>query len=305
MSSGKPETVVALRNLSKAFGSIKAVDDLSLSIYRGDIYGFLGPNGSGKSTTIRMMLSLIRPDVGEVLLFGSRLTDRHRAVLHKVGALIERPDFYNYLSAIKNLEILAGYSGIRPGRSQLMQLLELVGLSDRANSKVRTFSQGMKQRLGIAQALLHDPELIILDEPVNGLDPQGIRDMRELILRLNSEKGKTLVISSHILREMELVANRMVVISKGKVVAEGEVQSLIRQANRTLSLLTDQPAQTLRLLQDRYKGTAVVLLPNGEIELEVAPEEVPAISRLIVAHNISLYSLAQRNSLEDYFLQVT
>ncbi|MCE1201123.1 MAG: ABC transporter ATP-binding protein [Bacteroidia bacterium] len=299
------QTVVALRDLSKSFGQINAVDNLSLSVCRGDIYGFLGPNGSGKSTTIRMMLSLIRPDSGEVLLFGERLTDHNRSILRKVGALIERPDFYNYLSAYRNLEILAGYSGVDADKKKIFALLEMVGLYGREHSKVKTFSQGMKQRLGIAQALLHEPELIILDEPVNGLDPQGIRDMRELILRLNREHGKTLIISSHILREMELVANRMVVISKGRVVAEGNVHELIKDSGRTLNLLTNKPEESLQLLKKHFPRSAVYLLPNGELEMEAMHIDAPAISRLIVENGIELHSLSSRNSLEDYFLQVT
>lgn len=305
MSLQGSELVVALHHLRKTFGAITAVKDLSLSIYRGDIYGFLGPNGSGKSTTIRMMLSLIRPDEGEVLIFGERLTDKNRRILQKVGALIERPDFYNYLSALDNLKILAGYSGLNPSRDRLYALLETVGLAGREKSKVKTFSQGMKQRLGIAQALLHDPELIILDEPVNGLDPQGIRDMRDLILKLNRQHGKTLIISSHILREMELVANRMVVISKGKVVAEGDVQNLIRNASRSFSLFTNQPTKALQLLEKNYPKARIELMLNGEIEIELPQEEVPAISRLIVNNDIDLLRLTARNSLEDYFLQVT
>lgn len=305
MKKESDDSIVALRGLNKSFGPIQAVDNLSLDVFRGDIYGFLGPNGSGKSTTIRMMLSLIRPDAGEVRLFGERLTENNRGVLSKVGALIERPDFYNYLSALRNLEILAGYSGVQVERKQFFNLLEMVGLSGRENSKVKTFSQGMKQRLGIAQSLLHKPELIILDEPVNGLDPQGIRDMRELMLRLNREQGITLIVSSHILREMELIANRMVVISKGRVVAEGDVQTLMQQSNRTLSLLTGKPEKSYQLLKSRYPHIQISLLPNGEIELKASAGEAPAISRLIVESGFELLRLNSRNSLEDYFLQVT
>lgn len=305
MKEESNDSIVALSCLYKSFGHIQAVDNLILNVFRGDIYGFLGPNGSGKSTTIRMMLSLIHPDSGEVRLFGERLSENNRRILSKVGALIERPDFYNYLSALRNLEILAGYSGIAVQRKQLFNLLDMVGLSGREHSKVKTFSQGMKQRLGIAQSLLHNPELIILDEPVNGLDPQGIRDMRELMLRLNREQGKTLIVSSHILREMELIANRMVLISKGKVVAEGDVQTLMQQSNRTLSLLTGKPKEALQLLKSRYPHLTISLLPNGEIELEASSGEAPAISRLIVEGGFELHRLNSRNSLEDYFLQVT
>lgn len=299
------ESVVVLRGLVKQFGEIKAVDGLSLQVKRGDIYGFLGPNGSGKSTSIRMMLGLIRPTGGEVLLFGQRLSDANRRLLHKVGSLIERPDFYNYLSALQNLKILAGYSGLRPTKAQLLALLQLVGLEERANSRVRTFSQGMKQRLGIAQALLHNPDLIVLDEPVNGLDPQGIRDIRDLILRLNREEGKTLIISSHILREMELIANRMVVISKGKAVAEGEVKSLVSQASNTLWLKTDKPIEAYELLVPKLGQAKVQQQSDGALVLYAPYHDAAEISLMLAAHQIGILSLIPQNSLEDYFLQVT
>ncbi|HQO49586.1 MAG TPA: ABC transporter ATP-binding protein, partial [Bacteroidales bacterium] len=246
------EKILEVQHLSKVFGTVKAVQDVSFTVYKGDIYGFLGPNGSGKSTTIRMVLNLIKPDGGEVLLFGKRLRDDRHAVLSRIGALIERPDFYTYLSAFENLNILARYSGIRHQKERIMELLEIVHLADRAHDKVKTFSQGMKQRLGIAQTLLHDPDLIILDEPVNGLDPQGIKDMREMIIRLNSEMGKTLIVSSHILREMELISNRMIVISKGKVVVEGEVRKLLENEEQQLILIASDAAKALEVLRQAF-----------------------------------------------------
>ena len=173
------DTILRVRNLSKSFGEIKAVNDLSLDVQQKDIYGFLGPNGSGKSTTIRMMLSLLKPDAGTIEIFGTSFQQNRKKILTNVGAFIEKPDFYEYLTAYKNLDILCSYSGIRPERSSLMEILELVGLTERADSKVSTFSKGMKQRLGIAQALLHDPDLLILDEPASGLDPSGTDERAE------------------------------------------------------------------------------------------------------------------------------
>src|SRR4029078_12940552 len=208
--------IIAARNLFKQFNEIKAVDDLSFSVPEGNIYGFLGQNGAGKSTTIRILLTLIHPTGGEIEIFGMDLKKHRKEILKRTGAIIERPDLYKYLSALENLRIFAVLSGIKITQKQLMDQLEKVGLSERANSKVKTYSQGMKQRLGIAVALVHDPDLIILDEPMNGLDPQGIADIRQLINQLSKEQGKTVFISSHLLSEMEQVADSLLIIHKGK-----------------------------------------------------------------------------------------
>jgi ABC-type multidrug transport system ATPase subunit len=200
---------------------------LDLSVYKGDIYGFLGPNGSGKSTTIRLMLSLVRPDAGEVKIFGLSLNKYRMNILSRIGALVEKPDFYEYLTARKNMEILMKYSGMDADQKVIEDALDKVGLKSRASSKVKTYSKGMKQRLGIAQALLHDPELLILDEPSSGLDPAGARDIRKLIIDLNRNMGKTIILSSHHLNEIQEVANRMVIIKEGKNMVEGDVETLL------------------------------------------------------------------------------
>src|SRR6266513_3148370 len=193
--------IITARNLHKDFREIKAVEDLSFSVPQGKIYGFLGQNGAGKSTTIRMLLTLIEPTNGEIEIFGMDLKKNRKEILRKTGAIIEKPDLYKYLTALENLRIFAIMSGVKLPGKKLMEQLEKVGLAERANSKIKTYSQGMKQRLGIAVALAHDPELIILDEPMNGLDPQGIADVRNLIIHLSSEMGKTVFVSSHLLSE--------------------------------------------------------------------------------------------------------
>lgn len=297
--------VLEVIKLHKSFGSFRAVDDLSFTVYQGDIYGFLGPNGSGKSTSIRMVLGLMKADAGEVRLFGERLNENRSKLLHRIGALIERPDFYNYLTAFENLRLLQSYMGQKLDASDIMAKLDMVGLADRAHSKVRTYSQGMKQRLGIAQALLHDPDLIILDEPVNGLDPQGIKDMRNLILTLNAEQGKTFIVSSHILREMELIANRMVVISKGKALVEGNVRELIRAGKQVVTIVADPSEAALVLLQQAYPDNSFQINKLSEIETILQPSEIAVVNRLLIEAGISVHQLNVRNSLEDYFLQLT
>ena len=183
--------VVQVLHLSKQFKEVKAVDDLSFSVPAGEVYGFLGQNGAGKSTTIRMLLTLVRPGSGSIHIFGKDIRHHRNAILGRIGAIIEKPDLYKYLTALQNLRIMARLSGIHPNDKELMQHLEKVGIAERANSQVKTFSQGMRQRLGIACALIHNPDLIILDEPTNGLDPQGIADIRNLILYLSREEKKT------------------------------------------------------------------------------------------------------------------
>jgi len=175
----RTDKIIEVKGLTKKFKNLTAVNNLDLNVYRGDVFGFLGPNGAGKSTTIRMLLSLIKPTSGTIKIFDLPLKENRVEILSKVGAIVEKPDFYLYLSAYKNLEILGKVSGLEVSNKMIMEMLELVGLKERYNSKVKTFSHGMKQRLGIAQALLHDPELIILDEPTTGLDPQGMKEIRD------------------------------------------------------------------------------------------------------------------------------
>src|SRR5690349_23576835 len=189
--------VIDVENLTKQYGSLRAVDDLSFQVNAGQVFAFLGQNGAGKSTTIRMLLSLIKPDSGSIQLFGKDLQSQRISILKQTGAVIEKPDLYGYLTGFENLSLFAKLNGLKPGSQVLRTQLGRVGLEPRANDKVKTYSQGMKQRLGIAVALVHDPELIILDEPTNGLDPQGIVDIRNLILQLCHEHGKTVFISSH------------------------------------------------------------------------------------------------------------
>ena len=240
------ETIIKVEHLAKSFGSFQAVKDVSFTVSRGDVFGFLGPNGAGKSTTIRCLLSLIKPNAGNIELFGKSYTKSRSEILSKIGSIIEKPDFYKYLSAQKNLEIFARISGASVSKSQIGEMLEFVGLAGRGGDKIGGFSHGMKQRLGIAQTLLHQPDLIILDEPTTGLDPQGIVEIRNLILRLKNEQNKTILLSSHQLSEIELIANRMVIINKGKSIVEGEVQDLLNAQELVVHLEVDVVEAALR-----------------------------------------------------------
>lgn len=296
--------IVEVNNLSKQFDEVKAVDDLSFSVNDGDIYGFLGQNGAGKSTSIRMMLTLIKPSSGEIKIFGKSLVPNRHEILQKVGAIIERPDLYKYLSAYDNLAIFAKMSGIKVTRKLIMDQLDMVGLADRSSSKAKTFSQGMKQRLGIAVALVHDPALLILDEPTNGLDPQGIADMRNLILKLSHEMGKTVIVSSHLLSEIELIANRMIIIHKGKKIVEGVVSEMLDPSNTVVLLETTDNSMALTKL--RELGWAATTKPSDKfIYLDINKSEIPKLVTILTSVNIGIIALQPRHSLEDYFLSLT
>lgn len=295
--------IVSVNHLHKEFNGVKAVNDLSFTVNEGDVYGFLGQNGAGKSTSIRMMLTLIRPDSGSIRIFGKELTRYRNEVLSQTGAIIERPDLYKYLSAYENLAIFARLSGIRTSRKSLMDQLEKVGLAERYNSKVKTFSQGMKQRLGIAVALVHDPKLIILDEPTNGLDPQGIADMRNLIINLSSLHGKTVIVSSHLLSEIEMMANRMIIIDRGKKIAEGSVTEMMDPSATIVQLESTNDSYTRSLIQQ--SAWAPHLESSDTIRFRMNKKDIPQLAAWLVEKEVGIVSLQPRHSLEDYFLSLT
>lgn len=299
------QPIVNVTGLTKKFNNLTAVQDLFFSVYEGDVYGFLGQNGAGKSTTIRMLLSLIRPGSGKIEIFGHDLQYHRNEILTQVGAVIEKPDVYKYLSAYENLKLFARLSGIRATETRLMEQLEQVGLASRARDTVKTFSQGMKQRLGIAIALVHDPKLIILDEPTNGLDPQGIADIRNLILHLSRDRKKTVIVSSHLLHEIEQVATRVLIIDKGKKIVEGTALELFDPSQTLVALQTLYHADTwLKLQNSRWAGN-LQQQRDTAILLKLDRNQIPQFHRDLVTMDIELVSLEHRHSLEDYFLQVT
>jgi ABC-type multidrug transport system ATPase subunit len=296
--------IIELRGLRKHYGDFHAVDGLDLTVQAGDVYGFLGPNGAGKSTSIRMMMSLIRPTGGTIKIFGLDLTTNRESILRRIGAIVERPDFYNYLTARHNLELLGRMSRADVSRTNLLRVLGIVGLDHRAESKVKTFSHGMKQRLGIAQALLHEPDLIILDEPTTGLDPQGMKDIRDLILTLSSEHKKTIFLSSHILPEVELTANRMIVINRGKAVVEGAVQDLLNAGRMKVTISTPQAQEAAVILRSTH-ADANIQVADGAIVMLAERADIPHIVQHLVHASISVERVVPVRSLEEYFLTLT
>lgn len=299
------EKIIEIENLSKQFKEVKAVDELSLSVYRGDVFGFLGPNGAGKSTTIRMLLSLVVPTEGEIELFGRSLKKNRVSILKNIGAIVEKPDFYGYLSAYKNLEILGRLSQTDVSKKRIMEVLEFVGLEKRYKSKVKTFSHGMKQRLGIAQALLHDPELIILDEPTTGLDPQGMKEIRELIIHLSKDENKTIFLSSHILSEVEIVATRMIILNKGKKVVEGSVAELLNRDELKVTIETENAVEAERIIKESKWSDKFNSSTNNKMVFTLRQNEISELNKYLVEKGIDVSALIPTRSLEGYFLEIT
>jgi ABC-2 type transport system ATP-binding protein len=301
MHSEKP---VEARRLVKRYGAITAVDRVDLSVEAGDVYGFLGPNGAGKTTTLRILLGLIRPDEGEARLFGRDPQHELPEALDGVAGFVETPYFYPYLSGRKNLELLAAFDR-DGGRARIDQLLDLVDLRARADDRVGGYSQGMRQRLGVASSLVRDPRLLLLDEPTNGLDPGGMRDMRRLVSRLSGE-GITVLLSSHLLYEVEELCNRVAIIRSGRIVYEGALAELRAGggANRYLLRTTDDGLARLTLLE--HTNARELSHEGDELTFSAAEDEVAAISRALVGAGLGITALVpEQHSLESLFFELT
>jgi ABC-type multidrug transport system ATPase subunit len=299
------EKIIEVSHLTKCYGKFKAVDDASFDVFRGDVYGFLGPNGAGKSTTIRTILTLIKPTAGQIKVFNRDIGKHSNYILQRIGCIIEKPDFYNYLSAERNLEIFARISGVDVSKTRIQEMIEFVGLKGKEKVKLRSFSHGMKQRLGIAQTLLHDPELIILDEPTTGLDPQGIIDIRNLILQLKNEHNKTVLLSSHILSEIELIANRMVIINKGKTVVQGSVSDLLNAQEMIVSFQVDDVVKAKQLVLSSSLHEVYDSNDEKSVFAHISKEKIPVLNKLFCENGIQVFSIEAKRKLEDYFLKLT
>lgn len=289
-------------NLCKNFGKLEAVKNLNLELRRGEVFGFLGPNGAGKSTTVGMILGLIQPTSGSIELFGKKQESSRWSALRRIGAIIEEPAFYPYLSGWDNLKVLATSIGGIP-ENRIAEVLERVNLLDRAKDAYGRYSMGMKQRLGIASTLLRDPELIILDEPTNGLDPAGTREIRDLIPRLAHER-RAILLCSHLLHEVELTCNRVAIIKQGTVIADAPLKELLSQGNQ-LQIRVDRMEETAEILKALPWVTS--LKKEGDyLVIGVPPNSGSSINRILAEKGIFASELIQRtSSLENVFLQLT
>lgn len=294
------ETILTLNNLTKHYGKVKAVNDLSFTIEKGNVYGILGPNGSGKSTTLGMVLNVVNATSGNFKWFDG--SDTTHNALKKVGAIIERPNFYPYMTAAQNLELVCTIKDVDP--SKIEEKLEIVHLLDRKDSKFSTFSLGMKQRLAIASALLNDPEILILDEPTNGLDPQGIHQIREIIKNIASG-GTTILLASHLLDEVEKVCSHVVIIRKGVKLYAGPVDEL-NASHGFFELRCEKQTELIQVLE-RHQDFASVKEENGLVTAFLKnPLTAEELNRLLFTQGIVLAHLVKRKeSLEEQFLQLT
>ncbi len=311
--------VISTSRLTKAYGSLVAVNDLHVQVMRGDVFGFLGPNGSGKTTTIRMLLGLVRPTAGRAVVFGLDIAHQLSNVLQRIGAIVETPVFYPYLSGKDNLHVVAATSGMIPGRAsnrRVAEVLEIVELQKYANLAFRQYSFGMKQRLGIGAALLTDPELILLDEPTNGLDPAGMFEIRQLIQRLSS-LGKTIFLSSHILYEVQQVCNRVAILQRGNLIKQGEVSALLKSSEQIIVRMngadeTQAAFTTLLSAQERgldwLKQAGIATERDGGtiIRIDAPRARSSEINALLARNNLFAAELhPQEGSLEAVFLELT
>jgi ABC-type multidrug transport system ATPase subunit len=298
------EKIIETKNLRKSFGSFVAVDNLNFEVYPGDVYGFLGPNGAGKSTTIRMLLTLIRPDAGAITMFGKPLAGNRSFILGRTGSIVEKPDFYKYLTAENNVRLFAKLSGYRVTEKRIAEIFELVGLKGREKDQAKAYSHGMKQRLGLATALIHDPELIILDEPTTGLDPQGIIDIRNLITHLSRDLKKTILLSSHILSEIELIANRMVIIHNGKSIVEGKVDELLNATELVASFQVSDIQLALREIAASDWQNFLSEKKDDRLVFHISQKQVAMLNSFLCEKGIAVTGIESKKKLEDYFLQL-
>ncbi len=300
----KNQVVLSTYGLYKNIGNKQIISNMALEVYQGDVYGFLGPNGSGKTTTIRMLVGLIKPTMGNVKIFSHDIQTDFIHAMKNVGVIVEAPSMYSYLSGRKNLEIIAALYKDLP-QNRIDEVLELVGLSKRKEDKVKTYSLGMKQRLGIAQALLSEPKIVILDEPTNGLDPSGMREIRELIMSLAKEKKITFFISSHLLSEIQLMCNRVCIINKGTVIKEGYVKELLNKDTEVYVLQLQQIKQAKDLLSKKDYIEEVTEQQDG-LRIQLIKGYFNEMNAMLVHSGIDIFRLSfEGQSLEELYINST
>lgn len=295
--------ILELENLTKTYGQRRAVDNVSLTVNAGEVYGFIGPNGAGKTTTIRLIVGLAAISSGEIRVCGYSIKKDFENAMRNIGGIIENPELYDYLTGMQNLELFAGlYKGIT--KEQIYKVITLVGLENRIHDRVRKYSLGMRQRLGIAQSLLHSPKILILDEPTNGLDPSGIREMRDLLKKLAHQQGVAIFISSHILSEMQLICDRAAIIDKGKLIKVLTLEELNTNASGRFVIKTDNPKKAVTLLKADYPET--LQTDNGFISINASEQDIPAVLKVLINKNISVYQVKPvTENLESMFLDAT
>ncbi|MFV8827685.1 ABC transporter ATP-binding protein [Alkalihalobacterium sp. APHAB7] len=301
----KEGTVLSVQDVSKVIKNKKIIDSVSFDVYPGEVFGFLGPNGAGKTTTIRMIVGLISISEGDIYINGKHISKEFEKAIAHTGAIVENPEMYSYLSGIENLRQYARMvDGV--GEERIKEVIELVGLTDRIKEKVKTYSLGMRQRLGIAQALLHSPSLLILDEPTNGLDPAGIREIRDYLRRLAHEEGLAVLVSSHLLSEMELMCDRIGIIQDGKMIDIKTVRDFVNEEEKQSYVFDVKPLDSaLTVINEKFPQLHSKL-ENEHMQVVASSDDIPSITRELIQNDIQIYLIERKTTtLEDKFLQVT
>lgn len=299
------KTVLELSNVSKSFGKRKVIDNISLEVKEGEIYGFLGPNGSGKTTTIKMILRLIDNDEGKIIVNGYDTKKQFEKAMECIGAIVENPDMYKYMTGVDNLKLHARIRNVDEKR--IHEVLELVELKDRANEKVGKYSLGMKQRLGLALTLLHKPKVLILDEPTNGLDPAGIKKLRDILKEIAHKEGVAVFVSSHILSEMQLMCDKVAVLDNAKIVKIEEISSSEeenKKVNEKVEIRIKDTEKAINILKEKFNIDTQ--LENGNIEITIATEQVPIVVKELAIANVEIKAvIPKEHTLEEIFFDAT
>lgn len=295
-----------IRSLTKVIGKKKIVDDVSFSVKKGEIFGLLGPNGAGKTTIIRMIVSLIKRTTGEVRVNDHNLDGQFKETMSEIGAIVENPEFYKYMSGYKNLKHYANMASKEVSDERIMEVARLVKLEDAMNQKVKTYSLGMRQRLGVAQALLHNPSLLILDEPTNGLDPQGIREFRDYLHTL-AQEGISVLVSSHLLAEMQLMCDRFAIIEKGKLIHISSMKETMEADEKPEVIFEVSNSQkAVEILKGHFEDTTFKVLADDQFSATVEKSTISTMNKLLISMDIDVYGISRVTaSLEDRFLEIT
>lgn len=297
------EELLQIEHLSKTYGKRRVVDDLSLSVRAGEVFGFLGPNGAGKTTTIKMVMGFLFPDAGTIRIAGYDQKKQYEKALACIGGIVENPEMFKNFSGVQNIEMYARLHGNIP-KSRINEVIELVGMSERKGDKIKKYSLGMKQRIGLAQALVHEPRVLILDEPTNGLDPAGIKELREILKKLAHEQGVAVMVSSHQLSEMQLMCDRVAIIDRGKLLGVRTVDELTHSAGQGLYRIIADPERSRAALTDYEQSIS----GDGDksLTLRIGEEEIPAVVRALVNANVDVFGVERvEHSLEDAFINIT
>ncbi len=300
------ETVLKLQNISKSFGKKKIIDNISFEVYAGEVFGFLGPNGAGKTTTIKMVMGFLSVDKGDIFINNYNVKKDYEKAMSYIGGIVENPEMYKDLSGLTNLQMYARlHEGVT--KERINEVVEAVGMEKRIKEKVKKYSLGMKQRCGLAQALLHKPKVLILDEPTNGLDPAGIKELRDILKKLAHEENVAVIVSSHLMSEMELMCDRVAIINNGKILGVKTLKDLITQANGTVShrFMVKPVEKALELLQDKYKDS--IKNSTAEyVDIEVEGDSVSEITTMLATHGIAISGVSKiETSLEEAFMNIT